>query len=60
MWLGIVVSMALGNVRFGKGGEGDRITGKGGMLGVCFGAEVAKRWFKRVPERSACERPCFF
>jgi len=52
--------MALGNVRFGKGGEGDPITGKGGMLGVCFGAKVAKRWFKRVPERSVCERPCFF
>lgn len=33
MWLGVVVSLGLGNVRIEKGEEGDRITGKGSYIG---------------------------
>jgi len=33
MWLGVVVSLGLGNVRIGKGEEGDRITDKGSYIG---------------------------
>jgi hypothetical protein len=36
------------------------LQGRGVILGVCFGAKVAKRWFRRVPERSVCERPQIF
>lgn len=42
MWLGIVVSMALGNVRFGKGRECDRITGKGSYAGSLFWSKGGK------------------
>jgi hypothetical protein len=36
VWLGVVVSLGLGNVRIGKGDEGDRITGKGGYVESLF------------------------
>jgi MFS family permease len=36
MWLGVVVCFGLGNVKIGKGEEGDRITGKGSYVGSLF------------------------
>ena len=36
-----MVSMAVGNVRIGKGEEGDRITGKGSYVGSLF---LKQRW----------------
>lgn len=42
MWLGVVVSMALGNVRIGKGEEGDQITGKGSYVGSLFWSKDGK------------------
>jgi hypothetical protein len=38
MWLGVVAAVGLGNVRIGKGEEGDRITGKGS-----FGGSLVRR-----------------
>ncbi|KAE9365949.1 MFS general substrate transporter [Stipitochalara longipes BDJ] len=42
VWLGVLVSLGLGNVRIGKGEEGDRITGKGSYLGSLVKRNVGK------------------
>ena len=36
IWLGVVVSLGVGNVRIGKGDEEDQITGKGSSVGSLF------------------------
>jgi hypothetical protein len=36
MWLGVVVCFGLGNVKIGRGEDGDRITGKGSYIGCLF------------------------
>jgi hypothetical protein len=55
MWLGVVVSLGLDNVRIGKGDEGDQITGKGSYVGSLFwraGKEVGLECGRIAEERS--------
>jgi len=50
MWLGVVAAVGLGNVRIGKGEEGDRITGKGSFGGSWCAGKVERRFLRRVGE----------